>query len=300
MTNNLPALPEAAQTRAIAIEQWNTITQVLYPDAPPHMQVLAWDYCKSRDLDPMLKPVHVVKFWNKDKQQFDHQIIPGIGLYRTMANNTGEYMGKDAPVYGDNIEKFNISFPESCSITVYRFIHGQRCPFTATVFWLEEYAKLKDGGPNSFWRTRPKGQIAKVAEAAALRMAFPNEVGSQPTYEERHTHEVDVTPPKAKSIEALDMEEVHTTYDDETGEVIEEVSAEEVYASKTVKEWETWAQAIAKKINSAGSVTEVTGIFASPKIASGTSWLRYQDNEELRNIAIDLEDVATKKMDSLS
>ncbi len=37
--------------------------------------------------------------------------------------------------------------------------------------------KKKDGSPNKMWKQRPYGQIGKCAEAAALRRAFPEEIG---------------------------------------------------------------------------------------------------------------------------
>jgi len=66
-------------------------------------------------------------------------------------------------------------------------IKGQRCPFTETRYWLEEYKRV--GGqrselPNVMWAGRARSQLAKVTLAAALRAAFPTEEGATPTAEE--------------------------------------------------------------------------------------------------------------------
>jgi RecT family protein len=61
-------------------------------------------------------------------------------------------------------------------VTVYRLIDGARCPFSEPVYWKEAYGRV--GGtalPNEMWQKRPHGQLHKVAKAASLRAAFPEE-----------------------------------------------------------------------------------------------------------------------------
>jgi hypothetical protein len=95
-----------------------------------------------------------------------------------------------------------IKYPEWCRLTVEKLLdNGTVAKFTAIEYWIENYA-MKGGqeksiAPNAMWTKRPRGQIAKCAEAQALRKAFP-ECGSQPTAEEMEGkalgHEVDITP----------------------------------------------------------------------------------------------------------
>jgi len=79
-----------------------------------------------------------------------------------------------------------------------------RAEFTAIEYWKENYAvkggKEKSVAPNAMWSKRPRGQIAKCAQAQALRIAFP-ELGAQPTAEEMegktlYQPEIDITPEK--------------------------------------------------------------------------------------------------------
>jgi hypothetical protein len=116
-------------------------------------------------------------------------VMPGIGLYRIQAARTGEHVGTDEPVFGPLIDlrcgDQTIQVPEWCRVTVYRLKGGQPRAFTATEYWLENYATAskKTADPNAMWKKRSRGQLAKCAEAQALRKGFP-EVGSQPTAEE--------------------------------------------------------------------------------------------------------------------
>jgi hypothetical protein len=101
-----------------------------------------------------------------------------------------------------------VTFPEWAEVTVYRITQGVRAGYTATVYWLETYGTI--GGsdlPNAMWEHRARGQIDKCAEAAALRMAFPEEL-SEPTAEEMEGQRIfnpdvarDITP-KSDGIEA--------------------------------------------------------------------------------------------------
>jgi phage recombination protein Bet len=166
----------------------------LYPGARPESISMVLGYCEARGLDPMRKPVHIVPMWVKDpvtKQgSMQDVVLPGIALYRIEAARTGEYAGKTEPVFGPTIEAtlggVKVSFPEWCSITLYRIVNGQRCEFAAREYWLENYATAgKDSeAPNAMWRKRAFGQLAKCAEAQALRMAFPEATGGEPTAEE--------------------------------------------------------------------------------------------------------------------
>ena len=78
-----------------------------------------------------------------------------------------------------------VSYPEWCKYTVYKFVNGQRIAFTSKEYWVENYAtqSSKTECPNAMWKKRPYGQIAKCAEAQALRKAWP-EIGSEPIAEE--------------------------------------------------------------------------------------------------------------------
>lgn len=67
------------------------------------------------------------------------------------------------------------------TVTVYKLMGGMKCPFTASARW-EEYCPFP---PNdNMWRKMPYNQLAKCAEALALRKAFPAELSALRTDEE--------------------------------------------------------------------------------------------------------------------
>lgn len=166
-----------------------TLKTSLYPGATDEAVGLVLAYCRSAHLDPMQKPVHIVPIWDGKLKQERDVVMPGIGLYRIQAARSGEYAGMTDPEFGEDVTEqlggTNITYPVSCKITVKRLLPGGAiAEFSATERWKENYAtKGKMGEPNSMWAKRPYGQLAKCAEAQALRKAFP-EIGSQPTAEE--------------------------------------------------------------------------------------------------------------------
>lgn len=205
-------MPVAAVHRGANPEQWHVLKTVIHPGASDEMVCTYLDYCKARRLDPLKKPFHIVSVYDTQKRQMVETIWPSIGELRTTAIRTGEYAGKSKIEFGPTVtmelggelqgtSKVSVTFPEWAQCSVYRMVNGQRVEFAGSpVYWLEAYASTKGGAPNSMWKKRSRGQLAKCAEAEALRSAFPEEFGSQPTAEEMEgraigpDHAKDITP----------------------------------------------------------------------------------------------------------
>lgn len=162
----------------------------MYPGAAMPSIKMVVAYCRAAQLDPMQKPVHIVPMWDKNSKSMRDVIMPGVGLYRTQAARTGEYAGVSEPEFGPDVTEkvggIEMTYPKWCKVIVKRLLqNGVMAEFPALEYWRENYATAgKDSeAPNAMWKKRPYGQIAKCAEAQALRKAFP-EIGSQPTAEE--------------------------------------------------------------------------------------------------------------------
>ena len=187
--NTLPTNIQTALTeRNIDTAVWTTLQNSVFPGAKDESILLAVDYCKARKLDILKKPCHIVPMSVTDaktgNKNWRDVIMPGIYEQRITAFRTGQMAGQDEPVFGDTVTFRGIEAPEWCRVTVYRFINNERCAFSHTEYFSEACATTKEGKPNSMWSKRPRGQLAKCAEAGALRKAFPDELGGVITADE--------------------------------------------------------------------------------------------------------------------
>lgn len=190
-------------------ELLNVLRNSLYVGAKDESIKMAVAYCTAIGLDIMQKPVHLVPMWDAKTKQMRDVVMPGIGLYRTQAARSGTYAGVTEPEFGPDVNEtfpeeaayegkrrpeVSITFPAWCKVIVKRRMpDGQIAEFAATERWKENYATAgKDSRqPNAMWQRRPYAQLAKCAEAQALRKAFP-EFGSQPTADEMEGKEIDM------------------------------------------------------------------------------------------------------------
>lgn len=206
-----PRLPlDARLAKKYELDQgrWKVLCDTIFPSARSADAIaMALEYCKARGFDIMKKPVHIVPVWSSEKGALVETIWPGIGELRTTAMRTGYFAGisdcifgpdmtrtfKGKETYYENKKKLTrdieveVTFPEWAQVHVYRMVGGERMLFAGPkVYWLETYAKAgsRSLAPNSMWQQRPRGQLEKCAEAAALRRAFPEEAGGDLTAEE--------------------------------------------------------------------------------------------------------------------
>ena len=173
---------------------WAALKNSLYTGAKDESIKMVIDYCKAGNLDPLQKPVHIVPMSIKNPQtgkyEYKDTIMAGIGLYRIQAARSNQYAGVGEPEYGEDVQVtldgVKITYPKWCKIVVKKIVHNTIVEFSAKEYWIENYAtKNKDStAPNTMWLKRPYGQLAKCAEAQALRKAFPEIVSQQPTAEE--------------------------------------------------------------------------------------------------------------------
>lgn len=157
---------------------------VIPHDTPPAIVKVFATACRQHNLSPFKKEIYLVRYQTKQGAQY-HTIV-GIDGFRIKAARTGQHGGTDDPKYnvqpngqyetGATLKAAN-KLPISCTVTVYRIIAGQRCPFTATCVFDEYYPAVAKGqGDWSKAAVMPFNMIAKCAEAKALKMAFSDEL----------------------------------------------------------------------------------------------------------------------------
>ena len=217
---NRPAAPTPAFTPASAMvahpapttakeEEMEVLRQVVFPGASDVELRMVLQMAKDLDLDPRRGQIHAFHVGSRPI------VTVGIDGYRVIAENSGQYDGQDAPVLEYGQDKSLVS----ATVTVYR--RGMSRGVSATAWWAE-YAR--DTPP---WRTMPRVMLSKVAEALALRRAFPRGLSGTYIPEELDQARAGPTPPTVapkkaypKALpadlptERLDMEE---EYDGEPG-----------------------------------------------------------------------------------
>jgi phage recombination protein Bet len=172
--------------------QWIVLTEVIFPNAASERSIeMALAYCKVRNLDVFKRPVHIVQVHDNVATRSIDTVWPGISELRTTAMRTGQFAGFNEAEFGpeqdERIGDVMVRYPEWARCTVFRMLSGKRVAFVGPkVFWLETYGREAQDAisPNLIWRRRPRGQLEKCAEAAALRRAFPEELGSEYAAEE--------------------------------------------------------------------------------------------------------------------
>jgi phage recombination protein Bet len=153
--------------------------------------------CAHLQLNPLLNQIHFVKRKNQDGT-FTITVQVGIDGFRLAAERTGRYAGSDDAIFE---YKGNTKNPIKATVTVYKMVEGNRVPYTASARW-DEYYPGDTAKEGFMWRKMPHGQLAKCAEALALRKAFPAELSALRTDEEmaQAAREVTSITSKAKSL----------------------------------------------------------------------------------------------------
>lgn len=151
------------------------IKSVLAPDLNDlELQLFAMVADRSH-MDPFAKQIYAIK--RKGRVTFQ----TGIDGFRSSAEDTGEYRGSDEPTYGQMVEK-PFPHPESATVVVHRqFANGEWLHQSATAYWDEFYPGEDQGFQ---WRKMPRVMLAKCAEAASFRKAFPKRFADVYTAEE--------------------------------------------------------------------------------------------------------------------
>lgn len=180
MTKELTVKKGGDKPAPYSQEQIELIKRTVAKDATNDELKLFLIVASRSGLDPFTRQIHFVKRKQKQKdgsylEVGSHQT--GIDGYRAIAERTKTLAGIDDPIYDSEDQPY----PNKASVTVYRLIDGVKSSFTASARW-KEY--VPQAGQDFMWRKMPYLMLGKVAEALALRKAFPNDLSGLYTHEE--------------------------------------------------------------------------------------------------------------------
>lgn len=151
-------------------EQVELIKRTLAVGATDDELKLFLHQCKRTGLDPLSRQIYFMKRGGKVTIQ------TSIDGFRAIAERSGDYAGQDEPIWGkDEGDAF-------CKVTVYRFRGDTRYPAAVGVAFWKEY--VPQAGQDFMWKKMPRTMLAKVAEALALRKAYPADLSGLYTGDE--------------------------------------------------------------------------------------------------------------------
>ncbi|HEX3803147.1 MAG TPA: phage recombination protein Bet [Solirubrobacteraceae bacterium] len=175
--------------------------------------------CERTGLDPFARQIYGI--YRKQDGREKMTIQTGIDGFRLIAQRSGTYAGQDGPFWLDDTGQWHASWPKKtpapvAAKVIVRKVIGGHVVETPAIANFEEFAPRYSGKLQGLWPQMPAHMIAKVAEALALRKAFPQELSGIYTVDEMEASEiveaVEVKRPELPVIEPLvtpaDVEEL--------------------------------------------------------------------------------------------
>lgn len=170
------------------------------------------ELCRLRGLNPLVRHAFAPVYSKDDAKKRQMVIVVSREGQRVIAERTKAYRPDDQKprfIFDETLKGMatNPAGLVSAEVSVFKHAHGGWYPVPEEVYW-EEFAPIKeiwrDNKPSGefqldpkkdAWKKMPRLMLAKVAEMASLRKAFPDDFGGLYCQEEIDRGEVlDLTP----------------------------------------------------------------------------------------------------------
>jgi phage recombination protein Bet len=234
-----PATLAKAEPMAFSEEQERMIRDTFANGASAQEFAVLLEIAKVRRLNPLLRQIHFVKRWDRDKGREVWSTQVSIDGLRAIAERTGKYDGQDEPEFMERDGRI-----VGCKVRVYR--KDWTRPAVGVAYWSEYVQTKKDGNPTQFWSRMPHVMIAKCAEALALRKAFPEDMSGLYTPEEMAQAEN-----SRRAVQA------------EAAELASEPDLEKALSESVDANWPAWAASYVASIEATHTKGELLEVWAS-------------------------------------
>lgn len=163
-----------------SVELSIALTQAYFcPQATPAEAYVFNAWCQHNGLDPWRKEAYLVKYGNNPAQ-----MLTAKDAFTKRAEANPRYQGQKAGVVvrkedgtiENRLGELVLEDEELVGGWADVFVKDYVTPISAVVSFSER-CQYKDGKPMAKWATSPALMIRKCALVAAMREAFPNEVG---------------------------------------------------------------------------------------------------------------------------
>lgn len=224
-------------------EQIKLIKTQIAPEATENELGLFLYQAKRTGLDPLTRQLYCIHRNTKDARGNwvkKMTIQTSIDGFRVIAERSGDYGGQDEPIFNEQDGKLI-----SCKITVYRFRGDVRYPAAVGVAYWSEYCQ--ESSP--MWKKMPHTMLAKVAEALALRKAYPQDLSALYTGDEMAQTEV------AEELKPVNKSGIPQGLVDQATQDLSETAAKE-----SRRKAEAYFAELKAKLEDCGSVAEMDGI----------------------------------------